>query len=1059
MKSKLLLMLLAAALLAVTISSASANVIYLEEFSGDGSVTVDGLAPTITTDGNTWASQNLQGSTMVTTDGVYTANAGCALLSFEPELNKVYTLSVEMNHLGIKYLGFGFTKNPIRPTAYNTGNRFPNVLGIAWFQYGHEDVVGEGSNIKLWGGPGSYTDGVKNAVIPNTGTYVGGEFVTLMVVIDTTGDGSSFTADFVMDGVSITDGPQTIALAVDDINYCGLDSYGPRSGFSPIGSMVDNFKLYEGAPVLLNASPENGAEVRPGDVDLSWTNIELDPDDPNAPDTLLVDVLFGTEPNVNSDDYDMVKVVDAVEDATFVTVPDRTDGTYYWQVSFEVGEPNMVMSDMLHFVVKSDIAPTVEIDTLDQVTWSGEGVDLTATVVDDGSSDMTIEWTADPADDVVITGGDTATPTVTMTKLPYSEARITNAGFEDPVMTDGASSWTVSAGWSGSGCGSLNPGLEGTEWAAFGGEAPEGENVLFINNGGVASTELSETIQADATYTLNVDVGLNAEFGANARYKVQLLAGAGDDAAVVAQDDNSRTIALGTFETSTVVFTCDPIEDANKVGLPLKISLLCTSTDVPSSDVEFDNVVLTADPAFPALTGVSTITMTVAVSDITNPTPDTDSITIDVYDDACAAARDGLDLSSETDLIVDCITDSIDLSELAKMWLTDNSLATAIASAKVPVGYEETFDGDGSTGLDGVGPWGAKSEFLLTDGTVLGGGSNGALAGAALLPFDPVPGKVYEMSMDLYHTGNDPSVIANLKYLGMGFATLGMGDYSKQVTGYRFPQNGGIAFMHYGQGGAIDMYEGPNAYTDGVKNATIPTTGVYAGQTWVNLKIVLDTAGDGSSCTADFMIDDVSISSGPFQIDVPVADINYAGIGSYGTRNGDSPVGSMIDNFKLVEVVTDETLPTVDAGDNWVSWSGNTIALDASVVNNAATSLTYMWTTDADGVVFDPAIDPADPNTCNVLSPTVTITKEAGNPTDVVLTLAVNNVDSGKSDVVDTVTVKLYDDACLAAIGEGVATIDVTDFDGDCITNLADVAEVAKQWLVDYQLTESTDKL
>jgi len=51
---------------------------------------------------------------------------------------------------------------------------------------------------------------------------------------------------------------------------------------------------------LINHSPEDGATVPVGDVDLIWTNL-----DPNlAGDSVFVDVWFGTDPNALSPDYD-----------------------------------------------------------------------------------------------------------------------------------------------------------------------------------------------------------------------------------------------------------------------------------------------------------------------------------------------------------------------------------------------------------------------------------------------------------------------------------------------------------------------------------------------------------------------------------------------------------------------------------------------------------------------------------------------------------------------------------------------------------------------------------
>ncbi|UCG49340.1 MAG: hypothetical protein JSU94_08400, partial [Phycisphaerales bacterium] len=60
--------------------------------------------------------------------------------------------------------------------------------------------------------------------------------------------------------------------------------------------------------------------------------------------------------------------------------------------------------------------------------------------------------------------------------------------------------------------------------------------------------------------------------------------------------------------------------------------------------------------------------------------------------------------------------------------------------------------------------------------------------------------------------------------------------------------------------------------------------------------------------------------------------------------------------------------------------------------------------------------------------------------------------------VKDTMTVDVYDDSCLAAMDLGLAVIDPTDIDGDCITNFTDFALMAVTWLDDYALTEPVAK-
>ena len=100
----------------------------------------------------------------------------------------------------------------------------------------------------------------------------------------------------------------------------------------------------------------------------------------------------------------------------------------------------------------------------------------------------------------------------------------------------------------------------------------------------------------------------------------------------------------------------------------------------------------------------------------------------------------------------------------------------------------------------------------------------------------------------------------------------------------------------------------------------------------------------------------------------------------------------------LVQIVgpPDANAPEVDAGDDMITWSGQPVLLDPNIVEKEPTDwtdLTYAWS--------------ADPN----------------------------------------------DDACLAAIGEGLAANNPTDFDGNCITDANDLAELATKWLNDTGLT------
>jgi hypothetical protein len=71
------------------------------------------------------------------------------------------------------------------------------------------------------------------------------------------------------------------------------------------------------------------------------------------------------------------------------------------------------------------------------------------------------------------------------------------------------------------------------------------------------------------------------------------------------------------------------------------------------------------------------------------------------------------------------------------------------------------------------------------------------------------------------------------------------------------------------------------------------------------------------------------------------------------------------------------------------------------------------------------------------------------------LTLAVNDEDN-PTPVEDTMTIDVYADKCMAAIGAGAG--DPGDIDVDCMTNLKDIAEIAAAWLDVYSVTAPFEK-
>lgn len=177
-----------------------------------------------------------------------------------------------------------------------------------------------------------------------------------------------------------------------------------------------------------------------------------------------------------------------------------------------------------------------------------------------------------------------------MTVTAWSQAflPIDNAGFENPVQnpgefTDAVPEWTIVD--SGS-VGTVHP-----TSSDYSGGAPEGNNVAYVNasaNGeGIAQilSDPAAVLKENSQYTLTVQVG-NSDFYAFEGYRVQLLAGG----VVLAEDENTRTPAGGTFALSTVVYNYDAAQHAAQLGAPLEIRLLSTADALGETD--FDDVQL-----------------------------------------------------------------------------------------------------------------------------------------------------------------------------------------------------------------------------------------------------------------------------------------------------------------------------------------------------------------------------------------------------------------------------------------------------------------------------------
>ena len=437
--------------------------------------------------------------------------------------------------------------------------------------------------------------------------------------------------------------------------------------------------------------PKNGEVVPAGDVTLQWINL----DDPCSTDPVKVDVWFGTEISIDPNNPgDFTKLVSAQNINSF-TVSPAGPGIYYWQVNTDLSGPNVVEGAVYMFTNDAPIESASA--GPDMVTWTGQPVDMLADIDDDGASPLTYLWTVDPMEGVTITGADTATPALTVTK-DFSKIKIANPSFEELELADGAYAFNV-PGWSGSGIGSWNPGAAGTAYPAYDATAPDGENVVFANGGQSLSQVLSDTLTEETTYTLSVKVGKNAGY-ATSTYKVELMAG--DN--VLAEDDNTMVSTTEQFFASEIVFDSVTAEP-NKIGLPLQIRLSCTGPD--GGEFNFDDVQLSVTPERPVSDAVSTVTVTLQVNDETNPVV-TDTMTIDIYDTPCIAARVGVGLDLVTDYDGNCVVSVEDLATMAGAWLADTSQKDVIFGVLASsVATTMTGGSDADDGWNNAGNWDA----------------------------------------------------------------------------------------------------------------------------------------------------------------------------------------------------------------------------------------------------------------------------------------------------------------------------------------------------------------
>ncbi|MBK1834599.1 hypothetical protein [Roseibacillus ishigakijimensis] len=217
--------------LAASAGFSQAALIYSDDFSGDGSASLNGLAPDTAngvdggTAGATWSSH----SSIFNNGNVNNSTDGSALLPISLVADRIYSLTVTLTPgsttVDTDWLGFGFNQSATvgggagTNPATNAGRFTDNgINGKVWaiFRENSSDA-GSGGDIEFFS---SVTSG-QIATTETGATFDGFASHTATIMLDTTG--GVLNANLLVDGVSITAGYQPVSgVALGDIQGVGL---------------------------------------------------------------------------------------------------------------------------------------------------------------------------------------------------------------------------------------------------------------------------------------------------------------------------------------------------------------------------------------------------------------------------------------------------------------------------------------------------------------------------------------------------------------------------------------------------------------------------------------------------------------------------------------------------------------------------------------------------------------------------------------------------------------------------------------------------------------------
>ncbi len=269
MRTKLFILRITAAGILVTLlhnQAFSQTTIFSEDFEGEPDVLLNGTAED--TAGAIWSANGF-----ATTDGFLDVGQveGSAVLPFVPEVGNIYTLSIDIETDSDRWVGIGFSQNGSSEVLNSAQDRFAQSGGVSWFLL-RPDIINQVQQVEIFGGPNTMLP------IPDTDENFFDSSLpvrSMSIVLDATSDltGASFEADFLIDGSSVSSGPQTIDVTLESINFVGFTFEGPSAqSFNPFIT-VDNFLLT--SETVITQSPldcDSSGSVDLGDIECATSD-------------------------------------------------------------------------------------------------------------------------------------------------------------------------------------------------------------------------------------------------------------------------------------------------------------------------------------------------------------------------------------------------------------------------------------------------------------------------------------------------------------------------------------------------------------------------------------------------------------------------------------------------------------------------------------------------------------------------------------------------------------------------------------------------------------------